>query len=45
MEIAWVTAYSVSVLNCLHNDLHWTGVISVSFGETCVALNFDEKSA
>jgi hypothetical protein len=28
-EMAWVTVYSVSVLNCLHKDLHWTGVINV----------------
>lgn len=33
-EIAWVTVYSVSALNCLHKDLHCTGVISVSCGET-----------
>lgn len=28
-EMAWVTLYSVSALNCLHKDLHWTGVINV----------------
>lgn len=28
-DMAWVTVYSVSVLNCLHIDLHCTGVIKV----------------
>lgn len=35
-EIAWLTVYSVSALNCLHKDLHCTGVINVSFGETYI---------
>lgn len=33
--MAWETVYSVSALNCLHIDLHWTGLINVCAGETC----------
>jgi len=35
IDMACATEYSVSALNCLQMDLHCTGVISVSFGETC----------
>lgn len=34
--MAWVTIYSVSDLNCLHKDLHWTGVINVFDNGTCI---------